>query len=75
MGNVAHDLTLMYGHSQVLEDYIHFTLMYTADHIFPVLPIKESINEDGKPTTPFKLTTGMKHSISHLRVLIFPFVV
>ena len=49
--------------------------MYTTDHIFPVLPIKDLINEDGDPTTPFKLVTGMKPSVSHLRVLFCPCVV
>ena len=29
--------------------------MYKSDHIFPVLPNKYLINEDGKPTTPFNL--------------------
>ena len=43
--------------------------MYMADHIFPVLTIKVLINEDGEPTTPFKLVTGTKPSISHIRVL------
>ena len=43
--------------------------MYTPDHIFPVLPIKDLINEDGDPTTPYKLATGNKPSVSHLRVL------
>ena len=43
--------------------------MYTTDHIFPVLPIKDLINEDGDPTTPYKLETGMKPPVSHLRVL------
>ena len=56
----------------VLEAYIHFTLMYTTDNIFPVLPIKYLINEDGDPTTPFKLATGTKPSVSHLGVLFFP---
>ena len=46
--------------------------MYTADHIFPVLPIKHLINEDGKQNTPFKLATGTKPSVSHLRVLFCP---
>ena len=46
--------------------------MYTADHIFSVLTIKDLINEDGKPTTPFKLETGTKPSIFHLCVLFFP---
>ena len=32
--------------------------MYTTDHIFLVLPIKDLINKDGEPTTPFKLATG-----------------
>ena len=57
------------------EEYIHFALMYTIDHIFPVLPIKDLINEDVDPTTPFKIEMGTKPSVSHLRVLFFPCVV
>ena len=49
--------------------------MYTTDHILPVLPIKDFINEDGDPTTPYKLATGTKTSVSHLRVLFCPCVV
>ena len=49
--------------------------MYTTDHIFPVLPIKDLINEDGDPTTPYNLATGTKPSVSHLRVLFCPCVV
>ena len=56
-------------HARVSEAYIHFVLMYTTDHIFPVLPIKYLINKYGNPTTPFKLATGTKPSVSHLRVL------
>ena len=62
-------------HARVPEVYVHFTLMYTKDHIFPVLPIKDIINEDGDPTTPHKLATGKKPSVSHLRVLFCPCVV
>ena len=43
--------------------------MYKTDHTFMVLPIKDLINEDGDPTTPHKLATGKKPSVSHLRVL------
>ena len=49
--------------------------MYTTDHIFPVLPIKDLINKDGNPTTLYKLTTGTKPSVSHFRVLFCPCVV
>ena len=49
--------------------------MYTTDHIFPVIQIKEIINEDGNPTTPHKLATGKKPSVLHLRVLFCPCVV
>ena len=49
--------------------------MYTTDHIFPFLPIKYLISEDGDPTTPQKLATGTKPSVSHLRVLFCLFVV
>ena len=69
---IAHSLVV---HARVLEAYIHFVLMYAADHIFLVLPIKDLINKDGEPTTSYKLSTGMKHSISYLRVLFYPCVV
>ena len=63
---VAHALMV---HARVPEVYVHFALMYTTDHIFPVLPIKDLINKDGDPTTPHKLATGTKPSVPHLRVL------
>ena len=57
--------------ARFLEAFIHFSFMYTIDHIFPVLPIKDLINKDGDLTTPFKLTTGKKPSVSHLRMLFY----
>ena len=62
-------------HARVPEVYVHFALMYMADHIFPVLPIKDLINKEGDPKTPHKLATGTKPSVSHLRVLFCPCVV
>ena len=58
-------------HARVFEAYVHFALMYTTDHIFPVLPINNLINKDGDPKTPHKLATGTKPLVSHLRVLFF----
>ena len=52
---ISHPLIV---HARVLEAYICFAFMYTTDHIFPVLPIKDLINEDGDPTILFKLATG-----------------
>ena len=66
---VTHSLMV---HARVSEAYIHFALMYTTDHIFPVLPIKYLINEDGDLTTPHKLATVSKPPVSHLRVLFCP---
>ena len=66
---IAHYLIV---HARVPEVYVHFALMYTTDHIFPVLKIKNIINKDGDTTTPHKLETGTKPSVSHLRVLFFP---
>ena len=68
----AHSLMV---HARVPEVYVHFALMYTTYHIFPVLPIKDLINKDGDPTTPHKLATGTKPSVSYLRVLFCPCVV
>ena len=61
-------------HARVPEVYVYLALMYTTYHIFPVLPIKDLINKDGDPTTPHKLETGTKPSVSHLRVLFCPCV-
>ena len=69
---VAHSLMV---HARVLEVYVHFALMYTTDHIFPVLPIKDLIDEYCDPTSPHKLATGTKPSVSHLCGLFCPCVV
>ena len=61
-------------HTIVSEDFINFTLIYTADHVFPVLPTKDLIDNGGKPTMTFKLLTGTKNSKSRLRVLVCPCV-
>ena len=62
-------------HSQVSDKYIHFALMYTTHNIFNVLPINNLVNQYGEPTMPHKLATGMKPSVSNIRVLFFPCVV
>ena len=62
---IAHSLMV---HARVSE-------AYTTYHIFPVLPIKYLINNDGDLTIPYKLATSMKPSLSHLRVLFCPYVV
>ena len=59
----------------ILEAFIHFTIIYTTDPIFLVLLIKDLINKDGGFTTPFKLVTGTKPSVSHLCMLFSPCVV
>ena len=43
--------------------------MYMTYYILTVPPIKDQINEDSEPTTPFKLETGTKPSVFCLRVL------
>ena len=37
-----------------------------TDHIFPFIPIKHLVNQYGEPTTPHKLETGTKPSLSKL---------
>ena len=69
---IAHSLMV---HARVSVACIHFALMYTTDHIFLVLTIKDMINKDGNPITPHKLATGTKPSVSHSRVLFCPRVV
>ena len=60
-------------HARVPEAYIYFALMYTTDHIFPVLPIKDMINEDGDATMTHKLATGKNFIITFTRVILSMF--
>ena len=62
-------------HTRVSDNYIHSALIYTTGNIFPVLPIKNFVNQDGEPTTPYKLETVTKPSVSNLHVLLCPCVV
>ena len=66
LSTISHSLMV---HARVSEAYNHFVLMYMTDHIFLALPIKDMINDNGDPTTPYKPATGTKPSVSHLRVL------
>ena len=59
-------------HTRLLEAYINFALIYTTDYMFTFLTIKYLINEYSEPSTPFKLATGTKPSVSHLCVLFCP---
>ena len=69
---IAHFLMV---HAIFSEAYIHFSLMYTIDQIFLVLLIKDLINEDGDPTAPYKLATGVKLLVSRSCMLYCPCVV
>ena len=62
-------------HTWISDEHIHFPLMYTTHHIFPVLPIKHLVNQDGEPTTRHKMETGTKTSASNIRILFCPCVV
>ena len=62
-------------HARFLKAYIHFVLMCTAYHIFPVLSIKNLKNEEDELTTPFQLTTCTKSPMFHLYVLFCLYVV
>ena len=46
--------------------------MKITDHIFPALPIKHLIKQDGEPTISNKLETGTKPPVSNLCVLFCP---
>ena len=55
--NIAHSIMV---HARVSDKYVYTALIYTTGHIFPVIPIKHLVNQDGGPTTPHKLSTGTK---------------
>ena len=68
MDNIAHYCTLTYGTCVSIGSLYLFRVNVYSKLYFAVLPIKDLINKDGKPTTPFKLVTCTKPSISHLHV-------
>ena len=61
--------------TRVYGEYINFVLIYTTDNIFTVITIKHLVYQDSEPTTPQKLPTGTKQSLSDIHVLFFSCVV
>ena len=51
-------------HARVLKAFIHLALMYTADNIFLLLPIKDPLDKNGDTIMAFNLETGKKPSVS-----------
>ena len=62
-------------HVWVSDEYINIALMFMIDHIFPVIPMKHLVNQDGEPNKPHKLATGRKPSVSNPPVLFYSCVV
>ena len=69
MENVAYDHTLTFGTCARFGSLYNFGVNVYTRLSFLVLPIKFLINEDGDPTTEFKLAIGKKPSMPYLRVL------
>ena len=59
-------------HVRVSGEYIHLSLIFTTDHVFPILTIKHLLSHYGEPTMPHKLATVTKPSVSNVRVLFCP---
>ena len=72
METVAYNCTLFYGTWDIFGSVYSFFIHEYDRSYFPVLSFKDIINEDREPTTPFKLVTGKKTSVSHLRMLFPP---
>ena len=75
MTNILNYLTFNYGARSGFWLIYTFSLMYTTDNIFPVLPIKHLLNQDAEPTMPHEMATGTKPLVSNLHVLFCPHVV
>ena len=75
MEDTTYNCTLSYGTCKSSRNIYSFHFNVHDRSYFPVLPIKDFINEDGDPTTPYKLATGTKPSVSYLRVFFCPCVV
>ena len=64
-----YDCTITYGTCESFGSLYSFQVNVYRISYLPVLLIKVLINKDGDPTTPFKLATGTKSSVSHLCVI------
>ena len=75
MTEISQYHTLNFGARTGLDEYIHYVLIYMTHFIFIVFPNKHLVNQYGEPTTPHKLTTGTKPSVSNPCVIFCPCVV
>ena len=75
MDNIKYNCTLTYVTCESFRSVYSFCINVYDRSFFPLLPIKDLINEKVEHATPFKLETGKNPSVSHLRVLFCPCVV
>ena len=75
MEKVAYNYTHSYGTCYSFGRVYSFCINVYNTSFYPVLPIKDLINDDGEPTKPLKLATVTKPPVSHLRVLFCPCIV
>ena len=53
-------------HARFSDEYMHFAIIHKTNHVFPGLPIKHFVNQDGEINTPHKLETGETPSVSKI---------
>ena len=70
-----YNCTRTYGTCKSFGSVYSFCINIYGRSCLPVLTIKNLINKYGNATTPFKLVTGTKSSVSNLQVLFLPCVV
>ena len=74
MENVAYNFTLIYDTYESLGRVYSFCITVYDISYFQVLSMKDLINKDYEPTTPFKLATCLKKISITFMCVLFPCV-
>ena len=72
-GTVVKLANVLLLHARLNRKFFYYAVKY-AQYIHDVIPVKNLLDEDGHPTTPYYLATNRKPAVKHFRVFRCPAV-
>ena len=72
-GTIAKLANTLLLHARLNRKFFYYAVKY-AQYIHDVIPVRDLLDENGLPTTPYYLATGRKPAVKHFRVFGCPAV-
>ena len=70
-GTIAKLANTLLVHTRLNRKFFYFAVKY-AQYIHGIIPVRDLVDDDGLPTTPYFMATGRKSAVKHFKVFGCP---